>query len=500
MSAHPKLPEHLNSYPLCERTRKFLARASFGHFIEGEIVPSSSGETLPVYDPSSGIEFARVANGTAEDVEKAVKSARNAFDDGRWVNMPAMEKERRMRRLAQLFIDHKDILTDLDVIDGGTTLLVSSFLVQFGLDILEYYSGWPTKMHGTLPVSTPEVVVQEVRTPIGVCASITPWNGPSAAPLAFVAPLACGNSTVVKPAEQTPLTALLVAQLAIDAGIPPGVINVVQGRGHVVGEALVRHPLVDAISFTGSCDTGRRIMANAAPRLKRIAMELGGKSPNIVFADANLEAAAAAASFAVWGHSGQVCTAGSRVLVQRKVHDELVARMIAVSKDLKVGPGFDADTVIGPLISKEQLDKVHGYVKIGASEGASVALGGDTCGNGGYFHQPTIFTGVRNNMRIAREEIFGPVMAVLPFDTEEEAYAIANDTDFGLAAGVWTNDLSRAHRASQRLRVGTVWVNSYQLNLPNVPYGGIKQSGFGRNLGAASMDDYTQIKSVWLKL
>ena len=500
MSANPKLADPVDRYPLCARTRQFLAGSPFGHFIDGEMVASSSGETLPVYDPSSGVEFARVALGNAADVEKAVRSARRAFDDGRWVNVPALEKERRMRRLAALLDGRRDVLTDLDMIDGGATRVVSGFLVQFGIDITEYYSGWPTKMHGALPVSTPDMVVQEVRNPIGVVASITPWNGPSAAPLAFVAPLACGNSTIVKPAEQTPLTALLVAQLAVEAGIPPGVINVVQGLGTVVGEALVRHPEVDAISFTGSCATGRRIMAAAAPRLKRLAIELGGKSPNIIFADADLDAASMAAAFGVWGHSGQVCNCGTRVLVARSIHDEVVSRVTALSRGLKVGSAFEADTAIGPLISKEQLNRVHGYVEIGRREGATVALGGERQDGSGYYHQLTVLTGVHNQMRVAQEEIFGPVMAVLPFDTEDEAYAIANDTEFGLAAGVWTKDLARAHRASQRLRTGTVWINTYQANLPNVPYGGVKQSGYGRNLGAASIDDYTQLKSVWLKI
>lgn len=487
-------------WPLSKATRAFLADGGFGHLIEGETVSSASGETLPVFDPATGREFARCAAGGREDVDRAVRSARQAFDDGRWRNLEPLEKERRLRRLSQLIDENRDLLMDIDVIDGGLVRAYSEFIVKFGQDAVDYYAGWPTKLHGGMPAAPPDVVVQEVREPVGVVGMITPWNGPSAAPASIVPALACGNSVVLKPAEQTPLAALIVGRLCLAAGIPPGVVNVVQGVGEVVGAALVEHPDVDVIGFTGSCDTGRRIQAAAAPRLKRVGMELGGKSPHIVFDDADLEAAAATVAGAVWGHSGQVCTAGSRVLVQRGVHDELVAEVVARSRDIKLGSGFAKDTQMGPLVSREQLERVCRYVDIAKREGAQVALGGARHGERGYFHQPTIFTGVDNHMTIAREEVFGPVMAVIPFDTEEEAIAIANDTEFGLAAGVWTRDLGRAHRMTQAIRAGTVWVNTYQRVYPSIPYGGVKQSGYGRNLGAESLEHYTQTKTVWLKI
>jgi acyl-CoA reductase-like NAD-dependent aldehyde dehydrogenase len=488
------------AYPLSTATVDALSRPLFGHVIDGAVVASTSGATMPVIDPASGREIATAASGSQRDVELAVRSARAAFDDGRWRLLAPHDKESRLRRLADLLGERADLFADIDVLDAGLLRTYTRAIVDAAVTSIEYFAGWPSKIEGTIPAVPSEFAAYVVREPIGVIGLITPWNGPTFT-LVFVAgALAAGNCVVMKPAEQTPLAATLMAELAVEAGIPPGVFNVVHGSGEVVGAGVVAAPEVDAISFTGSLATGSAIQAAAAPRVKRLGLELGGKSAFIVFPDADLDAAASAAATGVWQASGQMCNASARVLAHRDIRDELVDGIVAQSRDLRLGAGFDPDAQMGPVVSADQLERIQRYVAIGRDEGAELVVGGHRHGDVGFFHEPTVFRGVHNGMQIAREEVFGPVMAVLDFGFEDEAYAIANDSDFGLAAGVWTNDLARAHRASRALRAGSVWINSYQMMCPSVPYGGYKLSGYGRMLGAAFVEEMTQLKSVWVSV
>ncbi len=490
--------EELAGYGLSAGALDLLQAGVVGHIIDGEIACSASGETFPVYDPSSGREIAQGALGGQAEVDRAVAAARRSFEDGRWRRLAPIERERTLRRLAELIEQNRTTLGDLDALDAGILHGYAGFIVDFAVGGVNYYAGWPTKLRGSVPEVAHGLDVVVRREPIGVVGIIVPWNGPTAV-IAFVAAaLAAGNSVVLKPAPQTPLSAHLLGRLCLEAGIPDGVVNVLQGAGDA-GAGLVNHPGVDKISFTGSVATGKAIATAAASQLKKVTLELGGKSPFIVFDDADVEAAAAGAMSAVWSNSGQVCTAGTRTLVHRGIYDAFVDAVVNASKDIRLGSAFDESTQMGPLISAEQLAVVEKYVGIGVDEGASLVLGGSRGPGEGYLHEPTIFTDVRSDMRIAQEEIFGPVMSLIPFDDEAEAYALANDVEFGLAAGVWTRSLDRAHRATQAIHTGTVWVNAYQLADAGVPYGGVKQSGYGRVLGEEGLQDFLVTKSVWTK-
>ena len=474
-------------------------------FIGGQWRPPASGETYATINPATEEESARVAKGDERDIDLAVQAARRAFDQGPWPKMTAAERARVLWKLGDLIMANLDEMARLESINTGKTLFDSGKVeLPFAAEVFRYYAGWTTKIHGETLNLREGAFTFTLRQPLGVVGAIVPWNFPFLLASWKIAPaLAAGNTVVLKPASLTPLTALRFAELTAEAGLPEGVFNVVPGPGGKVGMALVRHPGVDKIAFTGSTEVGKSIMREAAGTLKRVSLELGGKSPNIVFADADLEAAGRGALTGIFYNKGEVCAAGSRLLVEERVHDEFVEKLVERAKGLKVGDPLDKATRMGPVVSKQQLETVMSYIEAGKREGARLVAGGDRApvGNGrGYFLQPTIFTGVSGSMKIAREEIFGPVLSVIPFKSVEEGIARGNETFYGLAAAVWTRDVAKALRAARAIRAGTVWVNAYNLYDAALPFGGFKESGFGRELGQAGMDLYTEVKSVWVDL
>ena len=477
-------------------------------FIGGQWVDAQSGATFETVHPATGEPIARVAEAGEADVDAAVRAARRAFAETgarSWGGLDAADRGTLLWRIADMLERRQDELARLEVLDNGKPLREARIDIREAVDAFRYYAGWCTKLQGdTIPVRG-NVLNYTLREPVGVVGAIIPWNFPLLMAAWKVAPaLACANTVVLKPAEQTPLSALELAAAAQEVGLPAGVLNVVTGFGETAGAALVRHPDVDKIAFTGSTEVGRTIMREAAGTLKKVSLELGGKSPNIVFADADLDAAARGAFAAIFYNAGQACTAGSRLLVQQEIHDALLDKLVERARKLQPGDPLDPGTRLGPMVSQEQLDRVLNYIERGRAEGARVVAGGgraDYAGERrGYWVEPTIFAGVAPDHTIAREEIFGPVLAVLPFADEEQAVTLANDTIYGLAAGVWTRDLKRAHRMARRIHAGTVWVNTYHPLDAASPFGGYKQSGFGRELGASALDLYTQTKSVWIDL
>ena len=469
--------------------------------IGGKWTPAKSGKTFETINPANEEILTLVAEGDKADVDEAVKAALKAFEEGKWSRMGPHERARCLLRIADSIERHAEELAELETLDNGKPLSVSRLEIPGGANLFHYYAGWCTKIYGETNPSDPSIFNYTLREPVGVCGQIIPWNVPFLMATLKIAPaLACGNCVILKPAEQTPLTALRLGELILEAGVPEGVVNIITGFGPGAGSAIAEPPGIDKVAFTGSTEVGKLVQQAAAGNLKRVSLELGGKSPNIIFADADMAQAVPTSMMGVYRNSGQVCFAGSRIFVQRDMYDNVMDQFVSFSEKVVVGNPLDAKTNLGPLISREQFDRVKSYLEVGKNEGAKVALGGEVSNGKGYFVKPTIFSQVNNQMRIAREEIFGPVAAVIPFKDETDAVFQGNDTTYGLAAAVWTRDVSRAHKVARALKAGTVWVNCYGVIDAMSPFGGYKQSGLGREYGREALDLYTQVKSVYLKL
>ncbi|KAH6888540.1 aldehyde dehydrogenase [Thelonectria olida] len=477
-----------------------------GLFINNEFVASSSGTKITSISPSDETEIASVEAASEADVDKAVKAARAAFNSDEWSGISATERGALMFKLADIIEEHKETLATLETWDNGKPYAVA-LDEDLGevLMTLRYYAGWADKIHGQTIPTTPQKFAYTLKQPIGVCGQIIPWNYPLAMAAWKLGPaLACGNTVVMKPAEQTPLSILYLASLIPKAGFPPGVINVVNGYGREAGSALVSHPDVDKVAFTGSTVTGKAVMKAASATMKNITLETGGKSPLLVFKDADLEQAAKWGHVGIMSNQGQICTATSRILVQQEVFDEYVTRFQKVIAEHKVGNPFDEDTFQGPQVTQAQYDRILGYIEAGKADGAKLVTGGKAyknVGSGkGFFVEPTVFSDVKEDMRIFQEEVFGPFVSITPFSTEAEAIRLANSTSYGLGSAVFTKDLERAHRVAGRLEAGMVWINSSNDSDVRVPFGGVKQSGIGRELGEAGLAAYTQTKAVHVNM
>jgi betaine-aldehyde dehydrogenase len=475
-------------------------------FIDGKWVDAESGKTFSTPNPATGETLAEVSEGDKADIDKAVAAARRAFE-GKWSSMSARDRGRLLYKLSQLIEDRSKELAELETADNGKPIRESSYVdLPQVVENFEYFAGWATKIEGeTIPVPG-KMFNYTLREPVGVCGQIIPWNFPLLMAAWKLAPaLAAGNTVVLKPAEQTPVNAMELAKLIQEAGFPDGVVNIVPGYGETAGAALAAHPDINKVAFTGSTEVGKIVARAAAENLTKVSLELGGKAPNIVFADADIEQAVNGAMMGIFFNQGQVCCAGSRLFVESRVKDEFLDRLKEKSSRIKVGDPMDQGTMMGPQVSQEQLDRIKGYMEIGRNEGACVYAGGEPPALGesfknGYFFQPTILTDVKNDMRIAQEEIFGPVVSVLSFDDDKDLLKQANDTVYGLSAGIWTRDIGRAHRFAREVKAGVVWINTYNMFNAASPFGGYKQSGYGREMGKHALDLYTQTKSVWVDL
>ena len=470
--------------------------------IDGKWVAAVSGKTFDSLDPSTGEVLARVAEGNKADIDLAVKAARRAFESGPWPKMSASERGRIIWKIADLLEKHTEEFAELETLDNGKPISISRVAdVPLAVDLFRYMAGWATKIEGsTIPIAGPFLAYTR-REPVGVVGQIIPWNFPLLMAAWKLGPaLATGCTVVLKPAEQTPLSALRLGELAQEAGLPAGVLNIVTGFGETAGAALAAHPDVDKIAFTGSTEVGRLIVQAAAGNLKKVTLELGGKSPNIVFDDADVSKAAAGAANAIFFNHGQCCCAGSRLYVEEKIFDKVVEGVSESAKKIRVGPGMDPDTNMGPLVSEEQFQRVCGYMESGVKEGAKAVVGGKKVGNRGYFVEPTVLVNTTPNMKVVREEIFGPVVTAMPFKNIDEIAAEANNSSYGLAAGIWTKDIGKAHALANKLRAGTVWINCYNVFDAAMPFGGYKESGWGREMGKEALELYTEVKSVCVKI
>ena len=472
-------------------------------FINGQWAEAASGKTFETPDPATGETLAWVAEGEAEDINRAVKAARRAFDEGPWSRMTTSERGRIIWRIGDLILEHLDELAQLESLDNGKPFAVARAAdVPLAADLFHYMAGWATKIEGnTLSLSVPYMPGANfhsytLREPVGVVGQIIPWNFPLLMAAWKLGPaLATGNCVVLKPAEQTPLTALRLAGLMAEAGLPEGVVNVVTGFGETAGAALAAHDDVDKVAFTGSTGVGKLIVAAATGNLKKVSLELGGKSPNIVFNDADPAAIEGAANAIFFNH-GQCCVAGSRLYVQQDRFDEVVDGVAEIAKSIKLGPGLEPGTQMGPMVSGEQLRTVTGYIDSGKAEGATALSGGGRFGDRGFFVEPTVLTDTRPDMKVVREEIFGPVVVAAPFSDLDEVAAVANDTPYGLGAGIWTKDISKAHALAKKIKAGSVWINCYNVFDAALPFGGYKQSGWGREMGHEVLEAYTEVKAV----
>jgi phenylacetaldehyde dehydrogenase len=491
---HPQVADFI------EKPRKML--------INGKWVNAIFGKTFPTYNPSTGEVLAHVAEGDSKDIDEAVKAARKAFDNGPWRRLSASERGRLIWKLADLLESHTEEFAYLESLDNGKPLTIARAAdVPLAVDLFRYMAGWATKIEGnTIPISVPytpgaKYLAYTLREPVGVAGQIIPWNFPLLMAAWKLGPaLAAGCTVVLKPAEQTPLSALRLGDLIMEAGFPEGVVNIVPGYGETAGAALAAHPDVDKVAFTGSTEVGKLIVHAAAGNLKKVSLELGGKSPNVIFKDADLDTAIEGAASAIFFNHGQCCCAGSRLYVEKPIFDRVVEGVANHAKKIRVGSGLDPETTMGPLVSQEQLSRVCSYLEAGFSEGATALSGGHRKGDKGYFVEPTVLVNTNEDMKVVREEIFGPVVAAMPFNDPEEILPRANNSEYGLAAAVWTRDISKAHRTADLLHSGTVWINCYNIFDASLPFGGYKQSGWGREMGHDALNLYTQTKAVCAKL